>query len=101
MPLAGPYYVASHVAGQSLVLKRNPNYAGERPQGVEEIHYEFGVPTERATEQVEAGEADYVLLDPPFDDPAPPALVAGSRPSSAHEARRQRQEASSSSPSRP
>ena len=66
IPSAGPYYVASHVVGRSLVMRRNPNYAGERPQGLEEIRYEFGVPVDRAVEEVEAGRADYVMLHP-FD----------------------------------
>jgi YVTN family beta-propeller protein len=66
IPSAGPYYVASHIPDRSLVLRRNPNYAGERPQGLEEIRYEFGTTVDRATEEVEAGRADYVMLHP-FD----------------------------------
>ena len=32
VPSAGPYYIASYAPERSLVLRRNPNYAGERPQ---------------------------------------------------------------------
>ena len=31
IPSAGPYYVDSWEPSRSLVLKRNPNYAGDRP----------------------------------------------------------------------
>ena len=48
LPSAGPYYVASHAAGRSLVLRRNPNYGGSRPQELREISYRFGVSPERA-----------------------------------------------------
>jgi YVTN family beta-propeller protein len=64
IPSAGPYYVASHVPDQTLVLRRNPNYGGERPHELEEIRYEIGVPPEPGAEEVEAGEADYVVLNP-------------------------------------
>lgn len=64
IPSAGPYYVDSYAPSQSLVLRRNPNYEGDRPQGLEEIRYEIGVTPERGIERVEAGEADLVMLDP-------------------------------------
>jgi YVTN family beta-propeller protein len=64
IPTAGPYYVASHDRGQSFVLRRNPNYDGSRPQGLEEIRYEIGAPLEDAVAEVEAGRADYVIVDP-------------------------------------
>ena len=31
---AGPYFVSSHVAGKSILLRRNRFYRGTRPQGV-------------------------------------------------------------------
>jgi YVTN family beta-propeller protein len=64
LPSAGPYYVASHVPNRSLVLRRNPNYSGSRPRGLEEIRYEIGVPPDRQIEDVEAGRADYAIGDP-------------------------------------
>ena len=69
VPSAGPYYVAEYDSGRTLVLRRNPNYAGDRPQGVDEIRFEFGVPLDRGIEEVESGRADYVILDPVLEDP--------------------------------
>jgi YVTN family beta-propeller protein len=65
VPSAGPYYVASHVPGRSLVLRRNPNYDGPRPHRVAELLYTFGVPEEKAVAAVQAGRADYVEVNPP------------------------------------
>jgi YVTN family beta-propeller protein len=62
LPSAGPYYVASHVPNRSLVLRRNPNYNGLRPQRLAEIRYRIGVPPARGLAAVEAGRADYVEL---------------------------------------
>ena len=63
LPSAGPYYIASYVPNRSLVLRRNPNYSGPRPQTLEQIEYEVGVPVESQIEEVEAGRADYVSGD--------------------------------------
>jgi YVTN family beta-propeller protein len=67
LPSAGPYYVASHVPGRSLVLRRNPNYHGPRPSRLAEIRYRIGVPPKRAVAAIEAGRADYLELHPPGD----------------------------------
>src|SRR5215207_251793 len=64
LPSAGPYYIASHILDQSLMLRRNPNYHGERPHELAEIRYEFGVAPRRGVEEVAAGRADYTVLDP-------------------------------------
>ena len=61
---AGPYYIASYAPERSLALRRNPNYGGARPQGLEEIRFEYGVPPDRGVEEVEAGRTDYVALQP-------------------------------------
>ena len=37
IPSAGPYYIASADPKGDLVLKRNPNYGGDRPAGLSEI----------------------------------------------------------------
>jgi YVTN family beta-propeller protein len=74
LPSAGPYYVTSHVPGRSLVLRRNPNYRGARPQGLAEIRYEIGTTPERGVAKVEAGRADYVVLNPKLSGPLPPRL---------------------------
>ncbi len=61
---AGPYYIYSYVPERSLVLRRNPNYGGDRRQGLEEIRVDYGIPVERGVEEVEEGRADYVALQP-------------------------------------
>ena len=65
LPAAGPYYVASHVPGRGLVLRRNPNYSGPRPSRLAEIRIRTGVSPERAVAAVEEGRADYAVLNPP------------------------------------
>ena len=75
VPTAGPYYVAAHVPGRSLVLRRNPNYAGPRPSRLAEIRYTAGIPPKRAVAAVEAGRADYMTLNSPGDPPVSAATV--------------------------
>ena len=49
IPSAGPYYVASYTPRQQLVLRRNPNYGGDRPRHLEQIVVSIGVdPVARA-----------------------------------------------------
>ena len=66
IPNAGPYYIASYEPRKSLVLKRNPNYGGDRPRRLAEIDYEFGGSAQSAVARVEAGDADY--YDSEFGD---------------------------------
>ena len=61
VPSAGPYYVASYTPRQQLILKRNPNYHGERPHRLDEIAVAIGVDSSQALAEVEAGTADYAL----------------------------------------
>jgi ABC-type oligopeptide transport system substrate-binding subunit len=61
IPSAGPYYVASYVPGQTIVLKRNPNYGGRRPQRLAEIRVALAVAPVQSLVDVEAGRADYAL----------------------------------------
>jgi YVTN family beta-propeller protein len=60
IPSAGPYYIASHVPNQQIVLKRNPNYHGARPRRLDEIVYTIGTPPSKSVTRVEEGRADYV-----------------------------------------
>jgi YVTN family beta-propeller protein len=60
VPSAGPYYVASHEPDKSLVLRRNPGYAGFRAQRLREIRYTIGVAPQRAVRMAETGSVDYV-----------------------------------------
>ncbi|MDF1632608.1 ABC transporter substrate-binding protein [Mycoplana sp. MJR14] len=55
----GPYTFDSWTVGQSIVLKRNPNYWGEQPQ-VEKATYLFRSDSAVAAAMVDAGEADIV-----------------------------------------
>ena len=58
---AGPYYIASYTPRQQLVLRRNPNYHGDRPRHLDQMLVAIGVHPARALEQVEAGTADYAF----------------------------------------
>jgi YVTN family beta-propeller protein len=59
IPMAGPYYVASYVPGQTIVLAANPNYRGDRPSGPDEIVFAIGTSRTRALADVLAGRVDY------------------------------------------
>jgi YVTN family beta-propeller protein len=65
IPSAGPYYVASYTPGQGVVLLRNPNYKGSRPQRPERIELTMGISNRRAIADVKAGAADYIPLGGP------------------------------------
>jgi YVTN family beta-propeller protein len=58
IPSAGPYYIASYTPRQQLVLRRNPNYHGNRPRRFERIVFAIGVDPTRAVREIEAGTAD-------------------------------------------
>jgi ABC-type transport system substrate-binding protein/DNA-binding SARP family transcriptional activator len=80
VPSAGPYYVASYTPRQQIVLKRNPNYHGDRPHRLDEMTVAIGVDSSKALAEIEAGEADYALDGSPRD--AGPALDARYGPGS-------------------
>ena len=69
-PSAGPYYVDEWTPNRSLVLKKNPNYAGDRPAFLDEIQYQMGVNPDQAVLEIKQGNADYVA------DGTPPAQNA-------------------------
>jgi DNA-binding SARP family transcriptional activator/ABC-type transport system substrate-binding protein/DNA-binding beta-propeller fold protein YncE len=71
IPSAGPYYVASQLPGRSVVLRRNPGYAGDRPHWLAEIDIALDVSPAQAALDVEAGRADALLLES-----IPPAVTA-------------------------
>ncbi len=60
IPSAGPYHVSSYVAGRRLVLRRNPNYGGPRPQSLDAIIYSIGATHPNGVVDVERGTVDYV-----------------------------------------
>jgi ABC-type transport system substrate-binding protein/streptogramin lyase len=74
VPSAGPYYVASHGAGQTVLL-RNPNYSGSRPRRPRRVVYTVGASAEKAIALVDGGAAEYVPYD--FDPQGP--LAPGGR----------------------
>ena len=59
LPMAGPYYVQSVIAGPQIVLARNPNYRGPRPARLDAIDITIGAPPATAIARVIAGAEDY------------------------------------------
>ena len=59
VPSAGPYYVSSHVPGEEIALRRNPNYSGPRPRRPDVIRITVGTGQAGTLTRVEAGEVDY------------------------------------------
>jgi YVTN family beta-propeller protein len=80
IPSAGPYYIASYTPRQQLLLKRNPNYHGDRPRRFDQFAIAIGVDASHALADIEAGKADYALDGSPRD--AGPRLEAEYGPGS-------------------
>ena len=59
VPSAGPYYVASHAPGEEVVLRRNPNYRGSRPQRPDQVRITLRAGQAGTIARVERGEVDY------------------------------------------
>ena len=66
IPMAGPYTIAAYTPGQQIVLKRNPNYAGNRPHHLDGLDLTFGLARAKTDAQIAAGTADYSIdgVDP-------------------------------------
>jgi ABC-type transport system substrate-binding protein len=75
VPSAGPYYIADHFNGEYLILEKNPNYGGTRPQGFDAIALREGVDAGEAVGRVKDGSWDGIvnLYDPVL---APDGAVA-------------------------
>ena len=67
IPSAGPYYVESYSPRQQLVLRRNPNYRGDRPHHLDQMVFTIGIDSARALAEIEAGTADYAVDGLPRD----------------------------------
>jgi ABC-type transport system substrate-binding protein/class 3 adenylate cyclase/streptogramin lyase len=80
IPFAGPYYIASYTPRQQLVLRRNPNYHGDRPHRLDQIVYEIGVDHSRALEEIKTAKADYAADGVPRE--AGPGLKSAYGPGS-------------------
>jgi peptide/nickel transport system substrate-binding protein len=63
VPAAGPYYVATYTPTQGAVLKRNPNYRGSRPHTLDEIDYSVGIGKAQSVKEIEAGTADFAVVN--------------------------------------
>ncbi|MFL5862783.1 MAG: ABC transporter substrate-binding protein, partial [Solirubrobacteraceae bacterium] len=77
IPSAGPYYVTSLTPHQGVVVRRNPNYHGNRPHHFATIQVTFGVPPKRAAGEIIAGTADWTPLGLYTQSPAVAALASG------------------------
>jgi serine/threonine-protein kinase len=64
IPSAGPYYIVNH--GWYVIVKRNPNYHGDRPHELDAIVYRINLDTAAAAAQVIDGRMDAVI-DPEGD----------------------------------
>jgi peptide/nickel transport system substrate-binding protein len=64
LPSAGPFSIDSYDRGRSLMLVRNPYYAGSRRPGVARIQYRFGAFASQIRLELERGEADYAVVTP-------------------------------------
>jgi peptide/nickel transport system substrate-binding protein len=56
---AGPYYVETWEPKRRLVVKRNPNYKGDRPNLLDEIQYTAGVEQTTTVLEIKNGQVDY------------------------------------------
>ncbi len=59
---AGPYYLAEKVTKRLVVLLKNPNYEGSRPQPFDAIAIRVGTEPARAIDQVQRGTLDAAML---------------------------------------
>jgi len=62
VPSAGPYYVASSVPDEEILLRRNPNYGGSRRRGANELRIRLGVNQAKTVAGIEAGSVDYAPI---------------------------------------
>jgi YVTN family beta-propeller protein len=72
LPATGPYMIASYTKNKEVDLIRNPNFhqwsPAAQPAGyANRIIFRFGVDIEQATSEVERGQADLLLDEPPTD----------------------------------
>jgi DNA-binding SARP family transcriptional activator len=61
MPSAGPYYVANWRKGHYVILKRNPNYHGPRPQRLDAIVLREDMDAAEAVDLVRDGSWDGII----------------------------------------
>jgi peptide/nickel transport system substrate-binding protein len=66
---AGPYYVSYHLNGELTILRRNPNYVGDRPGTIDAIAMREGVDPPQTIGRVEGGAWDLTLVGDGAMDP--------------------------------
>ena len=69
---AGPYYVSYHLNGELTILRRNPNYVGDRAGTIDAIAMREGIDPPETIGRVEDGTWDLTLVDDPAMDPIGP-----------------------------
>jgi peptide/nickel transport system substrate-binding protein len=58
---AGPYYISDFTPNRSIVLKKNPNYTGDRPAYLDEIDYtQLTIDSNQGTLEAKNGQVDYI-----------------------------------------
>jgi len=62
VPSAGPYYIASHVPDEQIVLRRNPNYGRSQAGAADELQIKLGVSPEKTAARIEDGTVDYTPI---------------------------------------
>jgi oligopeptide transport system substrate-binding protein len=75
VPSAGPFYLTGYVDGYGLVIKKNPNYSGERSAKVDAVVYRTNWAGELALAQIDKGTADGLIVTNQRD--LPTALAVG------------------------
>ena len=60
---AGPYYIAKHIRVRLVVLKKNPNYHGDRPQPFDAIAIHLRSSVSDLLSAVKSGQVDGAMLD--------------------------------------
>ncbi len=59
VPSAGPYYIASYEPKRTIVLKKNPNYTGDRPHNLNTITYTVGIDPNATKLEIEKDQVDW------------------------------------------
>lgn len=59
VPSAGPYYIATYEPKRTIILKKNPNYTGDRPHNLDTITYNVGVDPNSTKLQIEKNQVDW------------------------------------------
>ncbi len=60
IPSAGPYYISVNDGGVVAILRRNPNYHGSRPHGLDAVVFRGQPDVSQAVTAITAGKADYI-----------------------------------------